>query len=141
MREEHDAVPEADPEGAVAGWSERLRSQISRRQVILAARGPDVVGFVAFLDSDDRSWIPREVAYVVDLYVLPDARHASAARLLFEALLHRVGPDHKQIWTNTSRGNQRVQVLLHRAGFSNLVGFEIPGLGDQLYFKKEMSGG
>ncbi len=44
------------------------------------------------------------------------------------------------VWTNTSARNRRVQILLKRAGFSPLEGFEVPGLKEQRYFKREKDG-
>jgi hypothetical protein len=78
MSEEHEAVPDADPEGALARWSERLGSQIVRGQVLILETGAGVAGFAAFSDSADRQCIPAGVAYVVDLYVRPEERRAAA---------------------------------------------------------------
>lgn len=137
MRDEPDAVPDADPGGALCNWTERLRSQIEKHQVVVADSSGTPVGFAGFIDSSERNWIPQSVAYVVDIYVAPEARPTGAAKLLFEHLLGDATRRYTEIWTNTSVQNRRVQVLLRRAGFTPLVGFEIPGLKEQLYFKRE----
>ena len=141
MAEEHEAVPDSDPAAALAGWSERLRSQIARGQVSVLGEDTGAAGFAAFIDSVDRPWIPEGVAYVVDLYVQPEARRAVAARTLMASLIDRVAEaGYREIWTNTAVTNRRMQVLLQRAGFVMNVGFSIPGLGDQVYLRREMGG-
>ena len=137
MRDEPDAVPEADPSAALANWTERLRTQIAKSHVVVAERGNISVGFAGFIDSSDRDCIPHSVAYVVDIYVVPEARASAAAKLLFEHLLRNAAQGYTEIWTNTSIQNQRVQILLTRAGFVPLEGFEIPGLKEQLYFRRQ----
>ena len=137
MREESDAVPEADPCAALRNWTERLHSQVQKHQAVLVESHGIPVGFAGFIDSSDRSWIPQSVAYVVDLYIVPEARASCAAKLLFGYLINDAAEGYEEVWTNTSAQNKRVQVLLKRVGFIPLGGFEISGLKEQLYFKKD----
>lgn len=136
MTEENVAVPASDPEQAISRWSERLHSQIERGQVFVVALGQDTVGFTGFVDSTQVDWLPERVAYLVDIYVLPEARKRGAAKALFEAVMAEASSRYEQIWTNTHEGNRRVQVLLRRAGFEEFSGFEIRGLSDQIYFRR-----
>ena len=136
MTEEHEAVPASDPEQAVSRWSERLHSQIEKGEVFLVALGQDTVGFVGFIDSREGDWLPEKVAYLVDIYVVPEARKRGAAKALFEAVMTEASRRYEQVWTNTHKGNRRVQVLLRRAGFEEFSGFEIQGLSDQMYFRR-----
>ena len=139
MREEEDAVPDADAEGALAGWQERLRTQIAGGLVLVAEAAGEVVGFLAGIDSGRRAWGPAGVLYVVDLYVLPEARHTPAAGRLMRALAATaVSQGYAALWTNTHARNRRMQVLLRRAGFEALEGFEIPGLEEQGYYRKRL---
>jgi hypothetical protein len=72
--EEHEAVPDAEPQAALAGWSERLRLQIVREQVFVLETDRGIAGFAAFIDSAERPWVPESVAYPVHLYVQPEDR-------------------------------------------------------------------
>jgi ribosomal protein S18 acetylase RimI-like enzyme len=137
MRDENNAVPDADPAAALRNWTERLRSQIENSHVVTVESSGNLVGFAGFIDASDRDWIPESIAYVVDIYVVPEARASRAAKLLFEHLLSNAAQRYAEVWTNTSVQNRRVQVLLKRAGFTPLAGFEIPELKDQLYFKRK----
>ena len=137
MRDESDAVPESDPRTALHNWTERLHSQVQKRQAVLVESNGIPVGFAGFIDSSDRNWIPQSVAYVVDLYIVPEARVSCGAKLLFGYLLNNAAGGYEEVWTNTSAQNKRVQVLLKRVGFIPLVGFEISGLKEQRYFKRE----
>ncbi|HET6455900.1 MAG TPA: hypothetical protein VFI02_15960 [Armatimonadota bacterium] len=51
MTEEQDAVPDADPQSARSGWTERLRRQIERRHVFVALQGQTVVGFIGWTNT------------------------------------------------------------------------------------------
>jgi len=137
MAEEHEAVPDADPEGAEARWTARLQTQVAESKVVVADRGDALVGFLAFIDHRDRQWVPPGIAYVVDVYVAPEARRTAAARELFRAAADRLRPAYSETWTNTHAGNRRMQLLLRRAGFKPLVGFEIEGLRDQVYYRRD----
>lgn len=137
MGDERDAVPEADPSAVLANWTDRLLSQIVKSHVVIVETDKTPVGFAGFIDSSERDWIPQSVAYIVDIYVKPEARASSAAKLLFDHLLSSAAQKYSKIWTNTSVENRRVQILLKRAGFIPLDSFEILGLEGQLYFKKE----
>ena len=141
IREERQAVPDADPQAARRTWSDRLKTQISKRQVVVARRNGEPVGLAGFLDSADRPWIPARVAYVVDVYLCPEARSPTAAKVLFDRLVQRAVGDFDDLWTNTASGNRRAQVLLERVGFVPLEDFQIAGLKDQRYFSKKLSNG
>jgi ribosomal protein S18 acetylase RimI-like enzyme len=139
MAEEHEAVPDGEPEAALAGWSERLRLQIEREQVFVLGTDRGIAGFAAFINSAERSWVPGGVAYVVDLYVQPEDRRAPAARALMASLMDGIAKaGYREVWTNTALTNRRMQILLKRAGFVANPGFSIPGLHDQLYLKREL---
>jgi len=130
------AVPDADPDAARCYWTERLRVQIEKSQVVIAESNGTPVGFAGFIDSSQRGWIPESVAYVVDIYVVPEARAFHAAKLLFEHLLYSAAQGYTEVWTNTSVQNRHVQILLTRVGFTPLEDFEIPGLNEQLYYRR-----
>ena len=139
MTEEKDAVPDADPHSARAGWTERLRRQIERRFAFVAIQGQTIVGFIGAIDSAAREWIPEGILYIVDIYVHPPARRTNAARLLFNALQEEArNQGYGELWTNIHPGNRRVQSLLQRRGFLPLDDFRIPGLGDQFYYRKPL---
>ena len=138
MREEDEAVPDADPAAVQRNWSARLAGQIQKGHTIIVKRGGEAVGFLGFIDVADRDWVPRGVAYVVDIYVVPGGRSTAAARLLFERFMDRARRDYDDVWTNTSLQNRRVQVLLERTGFVRMTDFEIPGLKNQLYLRKSL---
>ena len=137
MRGEQEVISHANPDKAIKNWTVRLQSQVEKSQVLLAACNNIPVGFVGFIDSTILNWIPKSIAYVVDIYVLPEARPSSAARMLFKLLMDHASLRYAEVWTNTSVQNRRVQVLLTRAGFLPLDDFKIPGLEGQLYFKKK----
>jgi ribosomal protein S18 acetylase RimI-like enzyme len=135
MTEEDEAVSDAKPNGVEEAWKARLVSQISASKAIVADNGDCLVGFLAFIDSDDRQWVPAGVAYVVDMYVSPEARASATAKALFRATAELLQTVYSETWTNTHIKNRRMQILLKRAGFETLDGFEIEGLRDQLYFR------
>jgi GNAT superfamily N-acetyltransferase len=139
MTEEKEAVPDADPESARSGWTERLRRQIERRNAFVALQGQTVVGFIGAISPEAREWIPEGILYIVDIYVHPSARRTDAARLLFKALQDEARDQgYRELWTNTLLNNRRVQVLLQRKGFLPLEGFVMPGSHDQLYYRKPL---
>ena len=135
MTEEEEVVPDANPEEAEETWTERLKKQIADSKVIVADDGRTLIGFFAFIDHDDRQWVPPGIAYVVDIYVIPEARASTAARALFRAAAELLRTAYSETWTNTHVKNKRVQVLLKRAGFGLFDGFEIDGLKDQVYYR------
>jgi len=139
MAEEDEAVPEANPEAALPGWLERLQAQIAKATAFVLEAEGEIVGFASFIGSADRQWVPSGVAYAVDLYIQPEYRKAGAARKLFALLMDQAAAaGYGEVWTNTDVRNQRVQVLLERAGFTPNPGFEIPGLQGQLYLRKSL---
>lgn len=135
MAEETAAVPDAQVPAADEGWTRRLREQIEASKILVAELDGVAIGFLGFIDSQDRAWVPYGIVYVVDIYVAPEGRSSAAARGLFRALAVRAGQGYSEIWTNTNRQNGRVRVLLTRAGFVPLDGFTIPGLEDDLYYR------
>ena len=140
MTEEKAAVPDADPQSALAGWTERLRKQIERRHAFTALQGQTIVGFIGAINAEAREWIPEGILYIVDIYVRPASRRTDAARMLFKALQDEaVNQGYRELWTNTHMGNRRVQTLLQRKGFLPLEGFAIPGSDDQLYYRKPLT--
>jgi ribosomal protein S18 acetylase RimI-like enzyme len=139
MAQEHEAVPDAAPQAALAGWSERLRRQIAREQVFVLETDRGIAGFAAFMDSAERPWVPEGVAYIVDLYLQPEDRSAPAARALMASLMDGIArAGYREVWTNTALTNRRMQILLKRAGFVANSGFSIPGLCHQVYLKREL---
>jgi ribosomal protein S18 acetylase RimI-like enzyme len=140
MEEEKEAIPDPQVDGVESRWKERLRQQIAGKRVIVAETGRSVCGFLGFIDSTDRVCIPQGVAYVVDLYVAPEARRGSAAKDLFSTLLEAAGGAYSEVWTNTNVRNVRMQKLLKRAGFAPMTGFAIGGLKDNLYYRLFLKG-
>ncbi len=139
MSEEEDAVPDADQESARARWADRLRAQADAGHVLVAEHEGQIVGFVGCVDARARAWVPEGVLYIVDIYVAPEARSTGAAGGLMRALEAAAATGFRELWTNTHLRNRRVQVLLRRAGFSPLEGFALPGLEEQLYYRKELA--
>ncbi len=135
MIEENEAVPNANPAQAERPWTTRLQIQIANSKVIVADNDGVLVGFLAFIDARDRPWVPARTAYVVDIYVAPEARETTAAKRLFSAASEMLRASYAETWTNTHTRNRRMQILLKRAGFEPLVGFEIEGLRDPLYYR------
>lgn len=135
MAEERTAVPDANPAEAEQPWSSRLRTLLADSKVLLVERTGAIAGFLAFLDDRDCAWVPPGVAYVVDIYVAPESRSSQAAIRLFRTARELIESRYDRIWTNTHRDNHRMQVLLQRAGFEPLDGFQIRGLRDQLYYQ------
>ena len=134
MQEEKDAVPDARVGEVLDGWTQRLREQVRTSKVIVADIDGKTRGFLGFIDSTDRAWVPVGVAYVVDIYVAPEARRSRIALLLFRTL---AGPTSKytEIWTNTSVRNRRAQAFFAQAGFTPMEGFAIKGLEGQIYYR------
>jgi GNAT superfamily N-acetyltransferase len=142
MTEEHEAVPDAEPEAALPNWSARLRGQITRGTVFVLEAGEGIVGFAGFVGARELEWVPSEAAYIVDMYIGPEHRRASAARKLFAALVERVASaGYKEVWTNTNVGNRRVRRLLEWWGFELAPDLGIAGQTDQLYFKRVVDAG
>ncbi len=140
MAEESQAVPQADVGKASEGWSERLRAAIERQHVYLVDSDGQVQGFAMWIDSAEKPWIPAGVAYIVDIYMIPDGRKGRAAATLLKSLLTAMRDlRYKQVWTNTHTGNHRARVLLDRSGFAEISDFEIPGLTDQIYLKMDLA--
>jgi ribosomal protein S18 acetylase RimI-like enzyme len=137
MTEEKEVIPEADPQAAEEGWTERLRNQIADAKLIVAADRRTLVGFLGFIDHNDRQWVPPGVAYIVDIYVVPEARNGTAARALFQAAARLLPATYSETWMNTHMTNRRMQVLLRRAGFESLDDFRIEGLKDQIYYRRD----
>ncbi len=135
MQEEMEAVPDADWRAAEAAWASRLQRQTASGQVFVVAQGQTLIGFLGFIDHADREWIPAGVAYVVDLYVVPEARSSRTARELFRVAADQWRKTYSETWTNTHVGNRRMQVLLQRAGFRAVAGFAVPELKDQKYYR------
>jgi ribosomal protein S18 acetylase RimI-like enzyme len=135
MAEENEAVPDADPEEAEGPWTARLRKLVADSKVIVAISGDVIVGFFAFIDAQDRPWVPAGTAYAVDIYVAPEARRAAATKRLLDAAADLLRARYAETWTNTHIENRRMRRLLERAGFEPLLGFEIQGLRDQAYYR------
>jgi RimJ/RimL family protein N-acetyltransferase len=136
MAEESESVPDACPETHEAAWTARLRTQIDASKVVVVdTGGGELAGFFAFIDHRDRRWVPEGVAYVVDIYVIPEARTSTAANDLFHAAQVLLRAAYSETWTNTHAKNRRMRLLLKRAGFVPLPDFEIEGLRDQIYYR------
>ncbi|MBN1256360.1 MAG: GNAT family N-acetyltransferase [Planctomycetes bacterium] len=133
--EEPEAVPEADTAVCESAWSERLAKQIAESKVLVVASNEKIVGLLTFLDSRDREWIPAHIAYIVDTYIIPEARVSTAALDLFHEMVKQSQGVYAEIWTNTNVKNIRLQNLLKRVGFKRLDDFEIKDLKEQLYFR------
>jgi len=139
MNEEGEAVPDADETAARASWSARLARQLASENVLVCGESGALTGFLALLDHADRAWIPAGVAYVVDLYVAPEARPHGAAAALIGAARQFLSNRYGAIWTNTHENNRRMQILLRRAGFTPLENFTISGLAEQRYYAVAIS--
>lgn len=139
MAEEEDAVPDADAEAAIANWLQRLRVQITRHQVCVLETTAGIAGFAGFIVPGSSLSVPPGVAYIVDLYVAPEARRASGTRALMISLMKAITrAGCREVWTNTAVTNTRMRLLLGRAGFVENPGFSLPGLRDQVYLKRSL---
>jgi RimJ/RimL family protein N-acetyltransferase len=135
MAEEPEAVPDPQIDAAEQQWKKRLDEQIATSKVIVVEIAEMVCGFLGYIDSADYPWIPEGVAYVVDIYVAPEARTSTAARRLLCALLEAGRRAYSEVWTNTNVRNKRMRTLLSRFGFVPLSDFTIPDLENQVYFR------
>jgi GNAT superfamily N-acetyltransferase len=121
-------------------WGNRLRSQIDRRQVIVAEDSQGMQGFAGFIDHADRAFVPPMVALLVDLYVTPELRRTGIAQALLRAIMKRAAADGcKRMWTNTDEENQTAQRCIERTGFQGLEGFALPGLKSQKHYQMEIT--
>ena len=119
----------------IAFWGNRLHSQISRKQVIVADDGQHIQGFAGFLDHADRPFVPPAVAFLVDLYVASAFRgKAVGFALLRHIMQHATRNGYEKMWTNTEERNQPARRCLERTGFEALTGFELSGLKGQKYY-------
>ena len=50
MREEQEAVPDADPDSTAANWSDRLCGQVDRKMVVVTVADGHIAGFVSESD-------------------------------------------------------------------------------------------
>jgi len=120
----------------LANWSKRLKSQVDRGYVVIAELDKTIVGFAGFIDISDKEWVGEDVLYIVDFYVIPEARKTDAAGMLLRKLNEIAKQlNYKEFRTNTSVKNRRVQILLERSGYVPLENFKIPGLKDYIYYK------
>jgi len=139
MAEEEDAVPDADAEAASANWLQRLRVQIARQQIYVLETPAGIAGFAGFIVPGSSLSVPSGVAYIVDLYVTPEARRGSGARALMISLMKAITrAGCHEVWTNTALTNTRMRLLLSRAGFVENRGFSFPGLRDQVYLRRSL---
>ena len=93
-----------------------------------------------FIDHLERDFIALGVAYLVDLYVLPDQRRNDVGSALLECLVqHAARTGYSEVRTNTSRNNFAAQACLDRAGFRPLDGFALPGMNEEMYFQKHVA--
>ncbi len=137
MSEENEVISEENAQRNAEAWRERLKRQIAARQVAVldSANGP--AGFLAFISAPERNWVPDGVAYIVDLYIVPEARTSTACWRLWRAAEGLLSGRFRAVWVNTHRQNTRMQTLLKRARFVTLDHFAIAGLSDQLYFQRD----
>jgi ribosomal protein S18 acetylase RimI-like enzyme len=142
MEELHPSVPDSSPQNQlidVKSWSDRLYSQISHEHIFILESGKDLIGFVGFIDNNEREWVPSGIAYIVDIYVLPEARMSEAASMLLTTLVEAAaGAGFREVWTNTYAWNRPAQSLFERLGFVPFTEFQIPQLKNQLYYKKTL---
>jgi GNAT superfamily N-acetyltransferase len=118
-------------------WSSRLHRQIGKSQVCVAETDGDIAGFAGVIDRSERNIIPRDVAYLVDLYVTPHARECGVASALLDVVIrHAARAGYGEVWTNTSENNAPAQACLAHAGFRALDGFVFPGLASQRYLRR-----
>lgn len=117
-------------------WRDRLKLQIGRREVIIAANGLGIRGFAGFIDHTDRAFVPPGVAFLVDLYVAPGFRRQGIAQALLRYVMIRAaGNGHQRMWTNTDEWNEPARRCIEKAGFRVLKGFALPGLTGQNYYE------
>ena len=137
MTELHGTVPAATDREI---WSARLYQQVGRTQVYVAATGRSLVGFAGVIDHSERDFIAPGVAYLVDLYVLPDQRRHDVGSALLECLMQHVSrTGYSEVRSNTSPSNLAAQACLNRAGFRPLDGFALPGMNEEMYFQKHVA--
>ncbi len=140
MTTEEEAISDADPLRVRLSWEKRLYRQIERGHVHVVLCAQHIAGFIGAVDSQEYQWVPAGILYIVDMYVQPAARSKAAARCLMQALEEAAkAAGYREIWTNTSQNNRRVQVLLTRNGFQPLPEFAIPDLPGQFYYGKLLS--
>ncbi|MAX23932.1 MAG: hypothetical protein CMJ19_05450 [Phycisphaeraceae bacterium] len=139
MCEEHEqdmALAQTPADDTTDQWATRLEGQIQQGKVTVIGNDEQLVGFIGMIDSDDASWVPTSVAYIVDIYMLPHARSFLAFKQLIEGFTQQVKPRYTQVWTNIAAQKHRVGALLSRLGFTVLQDFEAPGMKDQCYLCK-----
>jgi GNAT superfamily N-acetyltransferase len=144
MSEEEAAVEHPDVEANRDRWRERLERQIEAGFAYVVENDDGISGFAAFIGradepvgpSSEKPVIPFGVAYVTDVYVLPDLRGTGAAA---ELLLGLVGAAYEagfaKVWTNTDERNARAQTFFSRTGWRVMTGFALEGLERQVYFE------
>jgi GNAT superfamily N-acetyltransferase len=143
-----------DVPSAVEKWSYRLGKQIEETKAFVAVLDDKVVGFAGYVGrpagekrqtgqtapaGNPRLPIPAGIAYVTDLYVIPEARKRGVAqRLLMTIIDNSESTGFSAVWTNTNTRNKRTLGLLAKMGFTPLADFHIPDLENQAYYAKEL---
>lgn len=139
MDEEHEqemALSHEPSQTTLKAWTARLDQQIKEGKITVIEKNQNIVGFIGMIDSQDKTWVPSSVAYVVDLYMLPHARSFIAFKQLISGFIDQVKPRYTQVWTNIASHKNRVGALLSRVGFTVLPDFQVPGMEDQCYLGK-----
>jgi GNAT superfamily N-acetyltransferase len=141
LLEEENAVENPDVEAHRDRWRWRLERQIEAGYAFVVERDNGIAGFACLIGRlegrvEPRSEIPCGVAYVTDLYVVPEVRGTEAAADLVQRLVaaaYEAG--FSEAWTNTGARNARAQAFFRRTGWRAMTGFALPGLENQVYFE------
>lgn len=140
MTEEHQAVTDEEPLKNLEKWSEWLHSRISKGHIFIVKCNGVIVGFAAFVDSEEHKAVPSGIAYITDIYVIPEARKSKTACKVFNLLIEEASrAGFKEAWANTSVKNRRIQLLLKRAGFVDMDDFKLPHRKEDIHFKKALA--
>ena len=135
MTEEKLAVGDSEVQKSIDRWEKRLKIQLSKSQIVVVEKNYDLVGFMGFVDKSQYHWLDPNIAYVVDTYIVPEARKTNAARRMFREFNLRIKTKYSEIWTNVNVNNKRVQRMLQKMGFKEVDDFKVKKFKDQIYFK------
>jgi len=117
-------------------WAERLGRQIHKAQVMVVELSNRTVGFMGLIDSTEASFVPKDIAYFSDIFVLPEARRLGAASQLLRSSKEHSKGIYKELWLNTHKENFRMQRLLRKHGYKEHESFSIEGLEDYLFYRR-----
>jgi ribosomal protein S18 acetylase RimI-like enzyme len=143
MEELDTLAPDKHPritQTSLQHWSERLQLQISHDAVFVGEAHERIIGFIGCigsLESHPGQRIPPGIAYIVDLYVIPEARRNHVAFQLMNRLIHAVGEaKYTEVWINTATWNLPAKRLFEKMGFILMTDYQLPHLHNQVYFRR-----